>query len=131
VIHFFDSVEQGAQDLPRLLAGEQPLKPTAQGVGTANYARPPQVVMFGKGFTSDDVAALRQACGVAGGQPGALWLTGGLSQGEADKLASGEVKPPPLDQYGPMIARKVREACEEIKKEELWGRDAVRTWKWD
>ncbi|KAL2857064.1 hypothetical protein BJY01DRAFT_242467 [Aspergillus pseudoustus] len=61
LIHFMLSLEAAASELPSLLAGKDPQSPEPNEVGTHDYSRPAQAVLFGRGLQLAQIEALKAA----------------------------------------------------------------------
>ena len=123
VIQFITSVQRCKTEIPILLRGGQPT-PDPDNVGTHNFSAPPQAVIFGRGFTAENIQEIRQQCG--GSNSGLAWLQGG-----ADGTGDGKVKPPDksdaaaLDAYADKTAAQVKSVLNELKISGKLGKDGV------
>ncbi|KAL2864847.1 uncharacterized protein BJX67DRAFT_383475 [Aspergillus lucknowensis] len=98
VIHFINSPAAAHAELPRLFAGQHPQPAAPNDIGTANFAQPPRVVIFGRGYSPEFARELKSATADSVQMPVA-WVAGEPSKapsappapGYTEKLA-GEVK---------------------------------------
>lgn len=75
VIHFIQTNEAALTELPRLLAGQDPQSSHDNGVGTHNYSRPARGVIFGRGYSLEEVEEFRKASAGCNMEP-VVWVTG-------------------------------------------------------
>ncbi|KAL2851667.1 hypothetical protein BJX68DRAFT_235483 [Aspergillus pseudodeflectus] len=74
VIYFIQTADVAKSELPKLLAGQEPL-PLTNDVGTNNFTQPPRVVMFGRGYPPEFVQELKNSlAGIA--QEPVAWVVG-------------------------------------------------------
>ncbi|KAJ5709258.1 hypothetical protein N7493_010592 [Penicillium malachiteum] len=104
VVHFIQSLEAAQQEIPHLLAGNDPHSPHVNNVGSHNY-RPVRSVIFGRGFDLADVEEIRQKTSGISPEP-VVWVVGDPSR----KPPPGVQPPPNYPQIVAMVARKLLNA---------------------
>ncbi|KAJ5907546.1 hypothetical protein N7495_000228 [Penicillium taxi] len=98
VIHFIQSLEAAQQEIPHLLAGNDPNSPHANNVGSHNY-RPVRSIIFGRGFDLKDIEELRQKVAGIALEP-VIWIAGDRNR----KLPPGAQPPPNYPQIVAAVA---------------------------
>ncbi|KAL6230357.1 hypothetical protein BDW75DRAFT_222934 [Aspergillus navahoensis] len=90
VIHFIASPEAVHTELPLLLAGQDPhsVATSPNEVGTHDYSRPPQAVLFGRGFALDFVQELKETYQSYSKEPVA-WVAGDPATAPTDPPPPG------------------------------------------
>ncbi|OJJ52211.1 hypothetical protein ASPSYDRAFT_165088 [Aspergillus sydowii CBS 593.65] len=76
VTHFMLSLEAAASDLPALLTGKDPQSPVPNEVGTHNYRRPAQAVLFGRGLQLAQIEEIQAAVEQVTADHPVAWLMG-------------------------------------------------------
>ncbi|KAK0637047.1 hypothetical protein B0T17DRAFT_520541 [Bombardia bombarda] len=76
VVHFINSLQDAKDNIPELLAGRGPLRPSGNEVGTHDYTKPPRAVIFGRAFTPEDVIELNRLCRGKGAAGPIAWIAG-------------------------------------------------------
>ncbi|KAI5359052.1 hypothetical protein Slin15195_G066830 [Septoria linicola] len=123
VIRFITSVQRAKIEIPLLLSGSQP-DPGVDNVGTQNFSSPPKAVIFGRGFNSENVDDIRQACG--GHASNVSWVHS-MSHGSG----AGQVKAPDskdttsLDAYAELTAAQVKAVLLDLKARGILGIEGV------
>ena len=104
VIHLILTPSDGQTQLPFVLKGQTPpanvRNKDADAIATCNYSDPPKAIVFGGGYSDEDVKIMREAC--QGFGEGVVWLRPDLS-----------VLTPPFEEkekYGMHMVTRVREA---------------------
>ncbi|KAL4737840.1 hypothetical protein BDV11DRAFT_190692 [Aspergillus similis] len=100
VIHFIASPKALHAELPLLLSGQdpEPVVTRPNEVGTHDYSRPPQAVIFGRGYTMEFVQQVKEAYQSRSPEPVA-WVTG-------DPATAPSGPPPPA--YAEATANTVK-----------------------
>ncbi|KAA8645410.1 hypothetical protein EYZ11_012051 [Aspergillus tanneri] len=98
VVHFIQSLEAAQQEIPHLLAGNDPQSPQVNNVGSHNY-RPVRSVIFGRGFDLKDVEELRKNVAGIAPEP-VIWIAGDPNR----KLPPGTQPPPNYPQIVAAVA---------------------------
>lgn len=75
VIYFATSVEAKKIEFVDFLAGRAPDLPITNNVGTHDYSKPPQAIVFGRGYDYNDVVELNKKSRGARSAPVA-WIAG-------------------------------------------------------
>ncbi|KAL2796959.1 hypothetical protein BJX66DRAFT_298504 [Aspergillus keveii] len=108
VIYFIQTAEVAKSELPKLLAGQEPI-PATNDVGTGNFTQPPRVLMFGRGYTPEFVQELKNSLAGIAQQPVA-WIVG-----DPAKAPTG----PPGPGYIEEVAKDAKAAVEKWAEEGL------------
>jgi hypothetical protein len=101
VVHFIQSLEAAQQEIPHLLAGNDPQSPHVNNVGSHNY-RPVRSIIFGRGFDLKDVEELREKVAGIASEP-VIWIAGDPNR----KLPPGVQPPPNYPQIVAAVASKL------------------------
>jgi hypothetical protein len=109
VIHFIMSKEDGITNIPLILSG---LKPTSQqsNLGSQDFSRVPQAVLFGGGYDDITIGEIRKAVIGTQGVRKVPWL-------KADQQKTAMGPDPGTKEYNESIAPRVREALEKLERE--------------
>ncbi|KAJ5216061.1 uncharacterized protein N7498_002468 [Penicillium cinerascens] len=75
VVHFIQSNEAALAEIPHLLAGRDPQSSDDNGVGTHEYGRPVRAVIFGRGYSLEDVQKFHKASAGSNEEP-VVWIAG-------------------------------------------------------
>ncbi|EEA27943.1 hypothetical protein EYB25_001093 [Talaromyces marneffei] len=75
VIQFINSFDYAKAEFGNLLAGKPPQTPSANDVGTHDYTQPLRAIMFGRGYSFDQVNELYDMFKGQAGRPIA-WIVG-------------------------------------------------------
>ncbi|KAL3457263.1 hypothetical protein BJX64DRAFT_269253 [Aspergillus heterothallicus] len=113
VIYFIQTPERARSELPKLLAGKEPA-PTDNNIGTNNFAQPPRVLMFGRGYTIDFVEELRKSLAGVSKEPVA-WIVG-----DPAKAPTGPPGPGYIEQVANAAKAAVSSWAEAGGKEEAF-----------
>ncbi|KAI1813277.1 hypothetical protein GGS20DRAFT_586696 [Poronia punctata] len=75
VIQFIASVKDAKENFASLLAGNGPKTQISNDVGSHNFSRPPRAIIFGRGYTDEEVRELNRLFRGSASQPVA-WIAG-------------------------------------------------------
>ncbi|KAL3486197.1 hypothetical protein BJX62DRAFT_23616 [Aspergillus germanicus] len=90
VIYFIQTADVAKSELPKLLAGQEPT-PATNDVGTGNFAQPPRVLMFGRGYTPEFVQELKSSLAGIAQQPVA-WIVGDPAKAPTGPPGAGYIE---------------------------------------
>lgn len=119
VIHHLTDMEALATELPLLLSGKKPTQPSSGDVGSQDYSRPAEAVVTGGAITVSMVEVLRSKCQESLKVP---WMTQGMTEQERDVKLQ---QPPDPVKYGPIVAKRMKEAMRRVREGGKWGQDGV------
>eukprot|EP01111_Echinosteliopsis_oligospora_P009291 TRINITY_DN2703_c0_g1_i1.p1 TRINITY_DN2703_c0_g1~~TRINITY_DN2703_c0_g1_i1.p1 ORF type:complete len:166 (-),score=42.17 TRINITY_DN2703_c0_g1_i1:73-570(-) len=115
VVRFINSTEVGKKEIPVLLAGQKVDPSTIDEVGTLNFERTPQAIIFGGAFTRENIEEMREACG---GKFNVPWLQRGP---DADARSAGQ-------KYPEFVAKSVKAVISDLQKKGLMEKDGIYFW---
>ena len=104
-------------------AGNAP-QPDADNIGTHDFSKQPEAVIFGRGIDGPIVEEIFNACG--GTSSGLVWL-----RSSDEGVAKVRAKPPTeeeMDGYADKIAKLIKDAVWKIKTDGGWGGGGVYTY---
>lgn len=101
MIHFIQTSEAAQAELPELLAGRDPKPTHTNDVGTHEYSKPARAVIFGRGFSLDEIQSLQKAC-AGSNKDSVAWIVGDPAK------APGPNTPPPGPGYAQVAANSVK-----------------------
>ncbi|KAH8694321.1 hypothetical protein BGW36DRAFT_430331 [Talaromyces proteolyticus] len=105
VIHFITSTEAAKAELADLLTGQAPKIPNTNNVGTNDYSKPPQAIVFGRGYLHTEIVELNKEHRGISSSPVA-WIVG-----DPDVRAPAPLPP----DYAVQAAHNVKRAFERWK----------------
>lgn len=125
-MQFITSIERAKSEIPTLQSGKAPTK-DPDNVGSHDFSKRPEAVIFGRGFEIVQVEDIRAACG--GSSSGLVWLHSSQEGLNKVKTAHPDPNDPDsLDRYAQMTADVAKEVLDGIKSDGKWGRDGVYTY---
>jgi hypothetical protein len=110
VVHFIQTNEAALEEIPRLLAGRDPQSSDDNGVGTHEYGQPVRAVIFGRGYSLEDIEQFYKASAGSNVDPVA-WIVGDPAK------KPNPNGPPPGPGYAQVAADGVKAALEKWKSE--------------
>ena len=111
VVHFV-CLEAIEQELPLLLLGQVPAEPSSS-IGSGDWSRAPQAVLFGNGYNADDLIRLRQLVAASPDGRQIPWI-------HLDKTRA-TVATPGSDEYAGEVASRAKEALQRLGDEGKLG----------
>lgn len=75
VIQFVNSIDYAKSEFGNLLTGQAPKTPSANTIGTHDYTKPLRAIVFGRGYSFDQVSELYELFKGKSGRPIA-WIAG-------------------------------------------------------
>lgn len=106
-----------------MLAGKEPPK-DPDNVGSHNFSKPPEAVLFGRGFGAQQMQMIREACG--GADAGLVWVN------SVEKSRANIASSPPdfskvevVEKYSDQVAASIKEVLKEVREQGKWGVDGV------
>lgn len=127
MIHFITSPEAARTDLPLLLAGTRPSRPSDDDIGSQDYSRKPEVVLSGLGYYNEIIDELRAICQRSPQGPGIPWIRGGLSEAQFKEMMANNPPQEPSKQ-APITAEKAKSKILEVIDGGKGGVDGVFEW---
>ncbi len=105
VIHF-TFLDSCTKEIPLLLKGEVPSNPDGQ-LGSGNWSVFPKAILFGGGYTDNDIAAVRKAVAEVDGARKIPWL----------RVDVTKPAPPVGPGYGAAVVARAKEELKRLEAE--------------
>ncbi|PGG95814.1 hypothetical protein AJ79_09851 [Helicocarpus griseus UAMH5409] len=120
VIHVLLTTETAKSEIPIILRRDPNTTfiPCASNLGTKSYTNPPFAIVFGGGYTDQDVAEIEQACKNAGIEEISKqipWIRNDLAK----------PAPPPGPEYGRAVAERAKECLMDLAGMEAAERGGI------
>lgn len=110
MVHFIQTKEAAVAEIPHLLAGRDPQSSGDNGVGTHEYGRPVRAVIFGRGYSLEDIEHFYKASAGSNMEPVA-WIAGDPAKKPNPNA------PPPGPGYAQVATDGVKVVLEKWKEE--------------